>query len=152
MLFPLPTIKCLSLLPGLSTFIYSSITSRQVLCSQSGPALQKAGNLRPVCLLLSCASYHLTRYNTMLTTRICTTYFKIKVCVDYNRRVLDLQLDLLDHTQLQCIHFITHNNRIQLCNHCCNQLLWRPFPSHTAAAPLSNTNYLTNFLTNYHWL
>jgi hypothetical protein len=33
--------------------------------------------------------------------------------------------------------------RIQLCNHCCNQLLWRPLPSHTAAAPLSNTPSLT---------
>jgi hypothetical protein len=33
-----------------------------------------------------------------------------RVCGDYIRRVLDWQLYLLDHTQLQCIHFITHNN------------------------------------------
>jgi hypothetical protein len=62
------------------------------------------------------------------------------VCGDYIRRVLDWQLDLLDHTQLHTITVYTLYDstttelllslwrpRLPLCN----QLLWRPLPSLT---------------------
>jgi hypothetical protein len=45
-----------------------------------------------------------------------TTYILSRVCGDYMRRVLDWQLDLLDHTQLQCIHpysFTVHYSRVK---------------------------------------
>jgi hypothetical protein len=70
----------------------------------------------------------------------------IKYChvlSDY-RRVLDGQLDLLDHTQLQCI---TLYNSQQLSlfscsedsgSNCCNQLLWHPLPSLVITDSLTN--------------
>jgi hypothetical protein len=56
---------------------------------------------------------------------------------DYIRRVLDWQLDLLDHTQLHTITVYTLFDSQQLSyfsssedygSNCCNQLLWRPLP------------------------
>jgi hypothetical protein len=70
-----------------------------------------------------------------------------RMCGDCIRRVLDLQLDLLDHTQLHTITVYTLHNSQQLSlfscsedpgSNCCNQLLWRPLPS------LVITNFLTN--------
>jgi hypothetical protein len=61
-----------------------------------------------------------------------------RVSGDYIRRVLDWQLDLLDHTQLHTITVSTLYNSQQLSlfsssedpgSNCCNQPLWHPLPS-----------------------
>jgi hypothetical protein len=70
-------------------------------------------------------------------------YILSRVRGDYIRRVLDWQLDLLDHNQLHnsvtvyyTLQLTTTESllflwrlRIQLCNRCCNLLLWHPLPS-----------------------
>jgi hypothetical protein len=49
--------------------------------------------------------YHSTHYTASYPRRrYSSTYILSRVCGDYVRRVLDWQLDLLDHTQLQCMH------------------------------------------------
>jgi hypothetical protein len=87
-----------------------------------------------------------------------TTY--CHVFSDY-RRVLDWQLDLLDHNQLHIsvtvyytLQLTTTESslflwrpRLQLCNHRCNQLLWRPLPSLTNWS-LDGTLYHTVLVTN----
>jgi hypothetical protein len=64
-----------------------------------------------------CTKFHDDRFGhlssiTVFTATIWESVVLVlsRVCGDYIRRVLDWQLDLLDHTQLQCIHFMTHNN------------------------------------------
>jgi hypothetical protein len=80
------------------------------------------------------------------TPQMCT-YCRAYSVATIIRRVLDWQLDLLDHTQLQCIHVITHNS-FSCSEDCCSNSATTAatnsygVPCHyslTGAAPLSNT-------------
>jgi hypothetical protein len=69
--------------------------------------------------------------------------YHIVTCYSDYRRVLDWQLRLLDHSVHFTIHYSAYTLQLtttesllflwrlllQLCNHCCNQLLWHPLPS-----------------------
>jgi hypothetical protein len=73
----------------------------------------------------------------------CMWKDNIVTCYSDYRRVLDWHRRLLDHGVHFTIHYSAYTLqltttepllflwrlRIQLCNHCCNQLLWRPLPS-----------------------
>jgi hypothetical protein len=83
--------------------------------------------------------FYMYIYPTLLiVVRMCGDYYKRGIgLTTIIRRVLDWQLDLLDHTQLHTITVYTLYNSQQpslfSCSedpgsNCCNQLLWRPLP------------------------